>query len=625
VTKLQSTKLHEPTRNLLRVVLCDFVDRSFFIRASYVGVALALLTFGPVTGAQPRPTRPLERNRYEIKLDLNFDALTYTGSERVRWVNRGDQSSSFLYFHLYSNLRVDAPGTALSNSQSVEAEEPRLQITEVRSAMSNSPLVFSIDDQGTTVRVSLRESVPAGQSTEVLVTFKGRVPEVDPDETSLTAHVVKQISAALRDEREMRRARDLNFRCRGVMLLGTSYPVLAVHDGDEWARRVEPGVGDLVFSEVADYEVNITADEGVSVFASAAEKDPATTVRPEGTDANALPSRNLRRYSATNLRDFAIVAGRNLRAEEMQVGDSTVRSIFLPEHERMGKRVLGMAGDALRIFTSRFGPLPLKTFNIVEAPLTAGLGSTEFAGLDVIASAFYVDFDSPSMRNLPGLIREQRASVEESLEWSVAHLIAHQWWGGAVGNDPSREPVLDESMASWSALEYFRELHGEGKTAAVLEDQLRGVYRVYRTLGGVDMDADRPSREYKNTFQYTAVVTTKGALMFVQLQQLLGDEKLVAAIRNYYRANLFEIAQLNDLRGALIAEAPIEQRRVVARTFDRWLESRKGDEDIAKPDQELATSLGLPTKSQQKSGDRSPLGAFARLGKFFWQQMTRIR
>lgn len=611
----RSRKSHELTRNLIRVFSCDFVDRIF-------AILLSVLTLAAVAEAQPRQAGAIERNRYEINLNLDFDSGSYTGSERVRWVNRSDQSVSFLYFHLYSNLRVDAAsGTSGSNAQFVDADEPRLQVTEVRSAANNSPLVFSVDDQGTTLRVSLREPVPAGQSAEVVVAFKGTVPEVDPDETSLTAHVVRQVSSALRDEREMRRARDLNFRCRGVMLLGTSYPVLAVHDGNEWVRKVEPSVGDLVFSEVADYDVKIIVDEGVAVFTSAASALTPIENRDTGQKANAQMTRS----SASSLRDFAIVAGRNLRSEQIQVGDTTVRSIFIPEHERMGKRVLGMAGESLRIFTARFGPLPLKTINIAEAPLVAGLGSTEFAGLDIIASAFYVDFDSPSMRNLPGLIREQRPAVEESLEWSVAHLIAHQWWGAAVGNDPARQPVLDESMASWSALEYFRELYGEKKAAAVLEDQLRGVYRVYRTLGGDDMDANRPARDYKNTFQYTAVVTSKGALMFVQLQQLLGAEKLLTAVRNYYQANLFEIAELNDLRGALIAEAPIEQRRVVARTFERWLENRKGDEDIAKPDQELATSLGLPTKPPQKSGDRSPLGAFARLGKFFWQQMTRIR
>lgn len=594
--------------------------------ARFFAIALSIVSLAIIAEAQTRSSRPVQRNHYQINLKLDFDARSYTGQERVRWVNRSDQSISLLYFHLYSNLRVDAPGVApTANTESPDSEEPRLQISEVRSADSNTPLPFLIDDQGTTLRVSLREPVGAGQATEVIVVFKGTVPEVDPDESSLTAHVVKQISAALRDERETRRARDINFRCRGVMLLGTSYPVLAVHDGNEWIRKVEPGVGDLVFNEVADYDVNITVDEGVALFTSAAESDSAQKpggdeVRPHGETR-----RTSTNFSAANLRDFAIVAGRNLRSEQIQIGETTLKSVFVPEHERMGKRVLTMAGDALRIFNARFGAVPLKTISIAAAPLTAGLGSTEFSGIDVIASAFYVDFDSPSMRNLPGLIREQRPSVEESLEWSVAHLIAHQWWGGAVGNDPARDAVLDESMASWSALQYFNEIHGEKKAAAVLEDQLRGVYRVYRTLGGVDMDANRPSRDYKNTFQYTAIVTTKGALMFVQLEQLMGADKLLAALRNYYQANLLEIASVNDLRGALMAEAPVEQRRLVARTFDRWLASKKGDEDIAKPDQELAMTLGLPSKPPPKSGERNALNAFARLGKFFWQQMTRIR
>ena len=270
-------------------------------------------------------------------------------------------------------------------------------------------------------------------------------------------------------------------------------------------------------------------------------------------------------------------------------------------------------------------PLPFKTINIAEAPLVAGLGSNEFSGLDVIASAYYVDFDSPAMRNLPEIIREQRPSVEESLEWSVAHLVAHQWWGAAVGNDPAREPVLDEAMASWSALLYFREMYGEQKAALVLEDQLQGVYRLYRTFGGEDMDANRPSRDYRNTFQYAAVVTTKGARCLWSCSDCSAKKSCSRLSETITRQTCLRLRELDDLRGALIAEAPVEQRRAVARTFNRWLASKRGDEDIAKPDPELATSLGLPAKPNQRGGDRNPLNAFARVGKFFWQQMTRIR
>jgi len=575
---------------------------------------LLLLSLGSIAQTQaPQPAKT-QRHHYQIQLQLDFDALSYAGSERVLWINHGDHPAMVLYFHLYSNLRAEqGSGASSADAQPVENEEPRLEITEVRSAVGQTPLNYSIDDQGATLRVNLREPVAPGNSTEVVVGFKGIVPEIDPDETGLTAHVVKQVSAALRGDREMRRPRDLNFHCRGVMLLGTSYPVLAVHDGDEWSRKLESSVGDIIFNEAADYEVKIETAPGVVVFTSAGED------RSSNNGKTSI-------FTAAALRDFAIIAGRNLHSEQTQIGETTVRSIFIPEHERIGKRVLGMAVDSLRIFSSRFGALPFKTINIAEAPLVAGLGSNEFSGLEIIASAYYVDFDSPAMRSLPEIIREQRPAVEESLEWSVAHLTAHEWWGRAVGNDPAREPVLDEAMASWSALLYFRERYGEQRAATVLQDQLQGVYRLYRTFGGEDMDANRPSRDYRNTFQYAAVVTTKGALMFVELQRVLGEEKLLAALRNYYRANLLEIAELDDLRGALIAEAPLEQRRGVARTFNRWLASRRGDEDIAKPDQELANSLGLPAKpNQQRGSDRNPLNAFARVGKFFWQQVTRIR
>jgi len=580
--------------------------------AIIVATAAYAVEAQPINAQQNQSRTPFERNRYQIDFKIDFDHLSYTGSERVRWINRGEKPTSVIYFHLYPNLRITDPEMGVGTTS--EGDEPVLDVTEVRTLEGDASLYFFLDDQATTLRINLREPVAPQGATEIVIKFRGTVPEIDPDETSLTTHVVKQVSAALRSERELRRARDLNFRCKGVMLLATAYPVLTVHEGDEWRRKVEPSVGDIVFNEVADYEVSVTIASGVEVFTS-------------GTETAIRPARETQTFAGRSLRDFVILAGRSLRSEQTESQGVTIRSIYLAEHERIGKRALNVAANALRVFTSSFGPLPFKTINIAEAPLVAGLGSTEFSAFNIIASAFYVDFDAPSVRNLPEIIREQRPSVEESLEWTVAHLVAHQWWGAAVGNDPAREPVLDEALSCWSSLVYYKSTYGEEKAKAVLDDQVRGVYRLYRTFGGEDMDANRPSRDYRNTFQYAAIVTAKGALMFVELQNTLGDDKLFAALRNYYQANLFEIAQLEDLRSAIVAEAPIEQRRLVGRTFTRWLTSRRGDEDIAPPDQELASSLGIPSKqSPQKSGgDKNAFTAFARVGKFFWQQMTKIR
>jgi Peptidase family M1 domain len=569
---------------------------------------------GPDKAANAEGQRP----KYEINLALDFDKRTFSGSERVRWTNRSEHSISTLYFHLYANVHSEEQSESANvGDPSSAADEPGIEVIEVRSATTDAPLPFSVDDQTTSLRVSLRQSVAPGTAVEVAIKFKGSVPEIDPDETGLVTHVIKQVSAAIKGEREIRLAREINFRSRGVMLLGTPFPILAVHDGEDWIRKVEPSVGDLVFAQASDYEVTVAAPPDIVLFSSAPEIAKPEVNKQSGKESHA--------FGATGLRDFAIVAGKGLHVETRAVEDVTVRSIFLPEHERVGQRVLAIASGAVRIYRERFGPLPFKTVTVAEAPLVAGLGSTAFAGLDVMASAFYVDFESAAVRNMPELIREQRASVEDSLEWTIAHLVANQWWSAAVGNDPAREPALDESLASWSALFYYQEIYGEARSKVAEQDQLRGVYRLYRTFGGEDLVADHSSHDYRNSFQYAAIVMTKGALMFAELRRQLGNDRFFAALRSYYQANLLEIADLEDLHGAFIAEAPIEQRRMVARTFNRWLSSKRGDEDIAPPDGQLAASLGLPTKPEtQRSGDKNAFNMFGKLGKFFWQQMTRI-
>jgi hypothetical protein len=564
------------------------------------------------------------RAHYQINLTLDFDARSYTGTERVRWTNMDDRPTSVLYFHLYSNLRAvphrNAPQTANTGPGGGDAttmsDEPRLDVLEVRAAATGTPLPFALDDQGVTLRVNLREPVAAGAATEVSIKFKGSVPEIDSEETGLVVHVLQQVGAALRSERELRRARDVNFRSRGMMLLGTAFPVLATRDGNDWQRKVEPTIGDMAFADIADYELVIDAPSDVALFTSgqAREKEQSGALETGAT---------VREFAGENMRDFAIVAGRGLRSEERQVGDNLIRSVFFADHERVGLRVLDSAAEAVRVYVARFGAMPYRTVTIVDAPLVAGLGCAEFAGLGAIASAFYVDFDAAPVRNLPEIIREQRTSVESSLEWTTAHVIAHQWWGAGVGNDPERDPVLDEAMANWSALLYYKDVYGEQRAQLASDDQLRGVYKVYRTFGGEDMEATRSAREYRNFFQYAAIVSSKGGLMFEALRRLMGDDKFFAAVRSYYKTNMFEIAEMDDLRGAFIAEAPPAQRRTVTRAFNRWLSSKHGDEDIAPPDPDLAAALGLPiTTSQTKGNDGN---AFARLGKFFWQQMTRIR
>src|SRR4029077_20252535 len=95
-----------------------------------------LLSLDTVAQTQSSQGTEIKRHRYQIQLKLDFDALSYSGSERVVWGDHGDRDSTILYFHLYSNLRPDlGPAGVNPGPQSGEIEEPVIAITEVRSAI----------------------------------------------------------------------------------------------------------------------------------------------------------------------------------------------------------------------------------------------------------------------------------------------------------------------------------------------------------------------------------------------------------------------------------------------------------------------------------------------------------
>jgi len=80
---------------------------------------------------------------------------------------------------------------------------------------------------------------------------------------------------------------------------------------------------------------------------------------------------------------------------------------------------------------------------------------------------------------------------------------------------------------------------------------------------------------------------------------------------------------MDDLRGAFIAEAEIDQRRMVARTFIVGCPAS----EVMKTLDRLINSWRLrwtADETRTSKGDLHGFTVFGRLGKFFWQQMTRI-
>ena len=109
-------------------------------------LSLAVLCVSAAShGARARQTETAKqakgeaRTLYRVSLELDFEARSYAGRERVRWVNRDDRATSVLYFHLYPNLRAEdeRPG-APPAPDSAAPEEPRLEVTRVSASASST-------------------------------------------------------------------------------------------------------------------------------------------------------------------------------------------------------------------------------------------------------------------------------------------------------------------------------------------------------------------------------------------------------------------------------------------------------------------------------------------------------
>ena len=505
-----------------------------------------------------------QRNHYFIEIDLDYHKASFAGRETVRFINTTREDIDSLGFYLYPNFGLP------------EDDPPSLTLQRVTA--SERELRYSLRWRNAALRVELPQKLQPGQSIELTLDFTARIPRVQREETSLLAHFFQEVSDALSDERQPKDARDIFFAGEEAMMLGYFFPVLAPRPPQPIEQNLAVGVGNLVHSEMADYEVTVKTDENLTLVASADCVESKTLP----ADYSVSGRRSLRTFRGEKLRGFAIAVIEQMKSAEQKIGHVRIVSYFHETDERLGKRALSIAAGAMDAYTKSFGDYPYRLLNIVELPLAAGYSSIKFPALAAVAQAYYIDFDAPQAARLPGVLREQSDIIKSSFEFTIAYSVAKQWWGEAVGGDSERTPYLDEALANYSAAYYHEAAYGKKLGDLVIDQQLRGAYQAYRMLGGVDMEVDKPVKEFRNVLQHTAIVQAKGALLFVALRKELGDERFFSALRNYFSAHRFRIATPEHLRYAFQAVA--EDPRSVRGLFQRWLREKRGDEDIGAPD-----------------------------------------
>lgn len=287
----------------------------------------------------------------------------------------------------------------------------------------------------------------------------------------------------------------------GIWQLGQVIPTLPMYQDHAWRADPYSPIGDPFVSPCADYTVHAFLPEGFVPACSA----PLQKGEDGGWHGG-----------IRGARDIALCVSADYQAASARAGDTEILSFALSQSEARQAAELGK--KAVETLSSLYGPCPYPALTLCEVDFP--FGGMEYSGLVMLGKGNFEE------------------GKQDSLEATVAHEAAHQWFYSLVGSDQVNAPWQDEALCQFAMLRYVRARYGQGSFETLKYYQADAP--MAENIPG-DLTPGSPIDYFGSLSDYSAVVYGRGAALILALDEMI-PQGMDAFLRAYASAFAYRYA-----------------------------------------------------------------------------------
>lgn len=304
------------------------------------------------------------------------------------------------------------------------------------------------------------------------------------------------------------------------------YPQLAPYQpGRGWLTWKDNDVGPPLMAEVADYELEIKAPQGVTVVSGGPVDHTNDTWK----------------FILPNARSVAFSASPEYQVRTLTTEGSRLFVYYLSGNISEADAVLTAASQSLTLFNDRFGSYPYDSLVIAQN-----------AYLPSVATGGFILHT--------GLGFEQYTGHPSNLLIVLVPLtMAQLWWGQVVGYNPISEPWLGAAIPMYS--EY---LFNESYYPSMTDWYWKHRIDYWDPEGPVN----QTSYDLQTTASLLQDVYRQGARFLHAVRSTIGDESFAVFLQDLYAHGAFSIVTSEDFFGILRKHTDRDLDPIIDQYFD---------------------------------------------------------